>query len=195
MSPLILCGTEVWSDNWQYGVTEMFTKTYSVTGIPVTVTEGTNNSTSHTLGIAVVGTGGALSASGTQTVSWSTTMTQPNAIDANMGNRVNYRQSTIMCGSTYWKPYSFYDLLTVYSYAGHVDYINCSPHAKGASWTSSNATNATFAYGVALAGISLSAQSGYGTSAQLTYNFNVAGQMCGSLVAGPASSPLVSAHL
>jgi len=175
----------------------MFAKTYSISSIPVTVTEGTNGSTTHTLGIALVSSGGGLSAAGTQTISTAHSGNQPGAVDANVGNRVNYQQTAILCypSLTYWKPYSIADLLTVYTYAGHVDYATCYPHGKGSAWTTLTATNATFAYGVALTGISLSAQSGYGTSVLLTYNFNVAGQMCGSTVNGPTDSPLVSARL
>ena len=54
-------------------------------------------------------------------------------------------------------------------------------------------TDATIGGGVNLGILSVSAQQGYGTSLQLKYRFNVAGEVCGNNSGGPLQSSLVEA--
>jgi hypothetical protein len=188
--------TAYWTNSWHTDVQEHFMNVYSVSGIPVSVTEGTSVSSSHTLGVAAQVVGGSLSVSGTDSVTFSVGSTQTGVADSTVSNRVNYRLWANTCDpKTYWKPYSLYDFLTDWSYSGHVNYSNCSAKAAGNTWYTTNATDATYAVGVSLPGIGLSAQSGYGTSQRLVYNFHVPGQICGDYFEGPAKSSLVSARL
>lgn len=183
------------TNSWRTNVQEHYMNVYSVSGIPVTVTEGTSSSSTHTMGVAAL-SGSSLSASGTNSVTFAIGSSQAGVADSTVNNRVNYRLWVNTCDpKSYWKPYSLYDFLTDWSYAGHVNYSHCSPKAAGNDWFTSTAADATYSAGVSFPGLSLSAQSGYSSSQRLDYNFNVAGMICGSNIQGPAQSSLVSAHL
>ncbi len=192
----LLCGNETWGSLWKYGVKETFLKAYSVSGVPITVSEGTSGSTTHTLGVLLQDQYGALSANGTTAFTASSSASQSNVVDAAVSNSINYRTVDISCASySYWKPYSVYGLLSGFDYAGHVDFSTCISASPGYQWTTSGATNATWSVGVAFPGLSVSAQAGYGTSVAMTYNSNVSGHLCGSSSQGPAASAQVSAKL
>jgi hypothetical protein len=122
-------------------------------------------------------------------------VSQSGVADSTVSNRVNYRQQTVSCvgGSTWWQ-YSLYDMLTDFSYSGHVNYATCSPRSAGTAWATSTAKNTTWSAGVSFPGIGASAQSGYGTSQQMTYHFTSSGSICGNSTSGPLSSSQVSAH-
>ena len=64
----------------------------------------------------------------------------------------------------------------------------------GATWNTGNARNLTRSAGVSFPGISLTAQSGYGSSVDMRFNFTVSGYICGNSSLGPDSSSLVSAR-
>lgn len=182
---------------------EHFTTTATIsTGgkIPETVTEGTDNSSTHTLGVAVEGlikgkvkwtAEGTGSITDSSTNSASITYSYPRTIY----NRVNYRDYEVDCTrKTERRPDGFFDLLT--SDGGKAQmhwYFTCGHHPAGTSWSTGHATSATIGGGVSLGPINVSAQSGYGTSVELTFNYHVAGEICGNNPDGPVSSSLVEA--
>lgn len=184
-----------------YNKPEHFMTTATFGGkIPETVTEGTDNSSTHTLGVALeaetknglkwsVNGTGSITDSSTHSVS--VTYSGPRTIY----NRVNYRQYYHNCGGYYERrPYSFYDLLTSAGTASMTWlFASCGPHDAGTTWISGNATSATIGGGVSLGPINVSAQSGFGTSVQLKFTYHVAGEVCGNNKEGPAHSSRVEA--
>jgi hypothetical protein len=170
--------------------------------IPETITEGTDSSSTHTLGIGTSHENSAgktvWSDTGTGSITDSSThsVSVVYAYPRTIYNRVNYRDYYYNCphAHTDREPYSFYDLLT--SDGGRAPmqwYFNCGHHDAGTSWSTGHATSATIEGGVSLGPINVSAQSGYGTSVQLIFNYHVAGEICGNNSAGPVNSSLVEA--
>jgi hypothetical protein len=189
------CGLVYWLASMKTNVQEHYVNVYSFSGAPVTLTEGVSNASTQTLGVAVQSSGGSLSLGGTQSITFSVEASQSGLWDEAVSNRVNYRQQGVTCQTmTYWRPYSLYDFITDLSPLPHANFAYCQYHASGYSFATSSATNVTYSAGVTLPGLSLSAQSGYGTSQRLTYSFHTAGYLCGNAQSGPASSSQVSAH-
>lgn len=168
--------------------------------IPETVEEAVDKSTTHTLGIAAKGDvkGSEWHGDGTGSVTDSTSSSVSETFSASrtVFNLVNYRDYHYACGAlTEREPYSIFDLLTS-DYGGKTPMtwlFNCDGHNPGTQWSTSNATSATFGGGVSLGPISVSAQSGYGTSVKLTFHYHVAGEICGNNPDGPAQSSRVEA--
>lgn len=168
--------------------------------IPETVTEAVDHSTTHTLGIAYEGTfkGAKWGVDGTGSMtddssrSVSVTYSYPRSIY----NVVNYRQYDYPCGALVERrPYSFYGLLDsdLGGRVGMTWFFNCISHDPSTHWVSGNATSATIEGGVSLGPINVSAQSGYGTSVMLEYEYHVHGEICGNSPDGPDSSSRVEA--
>jgi hypothetical protein len=182
-----------------YNIPEHFLNTETYGGnIPETVTEGTNSSTTATLGIGYSwsGASGTWGASGTASITDSATYGVSSTFSTthSVYNRVNYRDLRGTCGGVYREPYSFYDLLSADGGSVGITWqYNCSPHYAGDTWYSGGATDATVGGGVNLGVLSVSAQQGYGTSIQLRYRFNVSGQVCGNSSSGPLQSSLLEA--
>lgn len=187
-----------WSTEY-YNIPEHFLNTETYGGnIPETVTEGTNSSSTATLGIGYSwsGASGTWGASGTASITDSSThgVSSTFSTTHSVYNRVNYRDLRGTCGGVYREPYSFYDLLTADGGPVGITWqYNCGAHRAGDTWYTASATNATIGGGVNLSVISVSAQQGYGTSVQLKYHFNVAGEVCGNNSSGPLNSSLVEA--
>jgi len=190
---LVYWGTEY------YDITEHFLNAETYGGnIPETVTEGTNSSTTATLGVAYSysGASGTWSAAGTSSITDSSTYGVSSTFwnTYSVYNRVNYRDLHYTCGGIYREPYSFYDLLSADGGPVGITWQwNCSPHYAGDTWYTGSATDATIGGGVNLGILSVSAQQGFGTSVRLTYHFNVAGEVCGNSSSGPAQSSLLEA--
>lgn len=168
--------------------------------IPETVTEAVSNSTTHTLGVAYIGSykGAKWSGDGTGSItdSISHSVSDTYSSSRTIYNRVNYRDYHYSCpATTERRPYSFYDLLTSNDVgkAPMVFYFNCGAHDPPASWSTQKATSATIEFGVSLGPISVSAQSGFGTSVELTYTYHVNGEVCGNNPDGPVNSSRVEA--
>ena len=182
-----------------YNIKEHFLTAETFGGkIPETITEGTNSSSTHTLGVAYSysgnygtwGANGTMSLTDSHTNQVSSTFTVPYTVY----NRVNYRQYNGTCGGHWRRPYSFYDLLTNDGRQVGVTWqYHCTPHRVGDIWISGYAKDATVAGGVNLGILNVSAQAGYGTSVQLQYHFRVAGEVCGNSTSGPLNSSLVEA--
>jgi hypothetical protein len=180
-----------------YNHTEHFVTTYTQSGIPERVTEG--KSTTHTMGVEVRPAGGSWSANGTASITKTSTASVSVSYSGphTTYNRVNYRSYSNSCTGRQTKsPYSFYDMLTDDGSAvSMVSYIYCGHHPAGAVWSTGTAKSATFGAGVSVSGVSLSAQSGYSSSVDLTYTFNVKGEVCGNNQAGPLYSSRVQADI
>lgn len=182
-----------------YNIPEHFLNAETYGGnIPETVTEGTNSSTTATLGIAYSSTGqsGTWGASGTASITDSSTYGVSSTFSTTYSvyNRVNYRDFRGTCGGVYREPYSFYDLLTADGGPVGITWQwNCGTHRAGDTWYTASATDATIGGGVSLGILNVSAQQGYGTSIQLKYRFNVAGEVCGNSSSGPLQSSLLEA--
>lgn len=165
-----------------------------------TVAEATGKSTTHTLGVAqkVDAQGSTWSGDGTGSLtdSVSSGVSQTYSYSRTIYNLVNYRDYHYPCaGLTQREPYSFYDLLTS-EYGGKTNMtwlFNCDGHDAGTQWHTQDATSATFGGGVSLGPINVSAQSGYGTSVELTFTYRIAGEVCGNSADGPANSSRVEA--
>ena len=166
--------------------------------IPETVDEGTDSSSTHTLGIAIdPGDEGKWSADGTGSITDSSTSgaSVTYSVPHTVYNRVNYRDYFYACTvSTERRPYSFYDLLTSDGRQVSITWqYHCAPHPAGTTWYTQTASSATIDGGVGLGPINVSAQAGFGTSVQLSFHFNKPGEVCGSNQQGPVHSSLVEA--
>jgi len=177
----------------------MTTATESTKGaIPETIIEGTNDSSTHTLGVEYTYAGkGGWGADGTGSITDSSTnmVSETFSHPETIYNRVNYRQYFYECPlTTERRPYSFYDLLTDDGAPAPMTWLsNCTPHRAGTEWTTGSATSATVSGGVTLGPLNVSAQAGFGTSVELAFHFNRAGEICGNNSQGPAHSSLVEA--
>jgi hypothetical protein len=197
-SPMIGVCIAYWGTEY-YNIREHFLNAETYGGnIPETVTEGTNSSTTATLGVAYSysGASGTWGASGTASITDSSTYGVSSTFSTTYSvyNRVNYRDLHYSCGGVYREPYSFYDLLTADGGPVGITWQwNCGTHRAGDTWYTSSATDATIGGGVNLGILSVSAQQGYGTSIQLKYRFNVAGEVCGNNSSGPLQSSLLEA--
>jgi len=177
----------------------MTTATESTKGaIPETIIEGTSNSSTHTLGVEYTYAGkGGWGADGTGSITDSSTnmVSETFSHPETIYNLVNYRQYFYECPlTTERRPYSFYDLLTDDGAPAPMTWLsNCTPHRAGTEWTTGSATSATVSGGVTLGPLNVSAQAGFGTSVELAFHFNRAGEICGNNSQGPAHSSLVEA--
>jgi hypothetical protein len=174
---------------------EHFVTTQTMTNIPETITE--SSSASHTLGIAISGTNGSWSESGTASISRTSTASASTtySVAHTIYNRVNYRDWNNGClSATERRPDSFYDILTNDgSTVSETWFYNCGTHKAGDTWDSGTATNITYGAGVTLTVANLSAQSGYASSLNVHYKFNVNGEVCGNSTSGPLYSSRVEA--
>ncbi len=180
--------------------TEHFNTTETFGGnIPETVTEGTNSSTTDTLGVTEEGDAkgvkweadGTASISDSSTHSVSVTYSVPHTIY----NRVNYRKYWYNCWNLFeLRPYSFYDLLTNDGSQVPITWqFHCDGHPAGTDWSTGSAKSATIEGGMSIGPVSVSAQAGFGTSVELDFHFNKAGEICGNNPDGPLKSSILEA--
>jgi hypothetical protein len=173
---------------------------YAWSGAPATVTE--EKSTSHTLGVAIStdDSFSHLKADGSATLEFKTVRggVQGNVVNATMWNYVNYRDNEVTCPfggpATYHRvPTGLYELMPgINTYTGVVHFHQSgAPHNPPFRWYTENAKNVTYSVGVQFGPFGLSAQSGYGSSDQIEFNFTQFGRICGSNPNGP----LVSAQV
>jgi hypothetical protein len=164
----------------------------------VHVAEG--SSSHHTLGLAVLQSNGSWAASGSDSISRSS---DTSAVSADRQhswaywNKVNYQQFTLSCTGHTWRgPIGFYDILAG-DLDGQVDMLwlvnSCGVKLKGDTWDTGSATSTTFGTGVDIGPVSLSAQSGFGTSENIHYTFLKKGEMAGNSGLGPVQSSKVEA--
>jgi len=180
-----------------YNIREHFITTETIGGnIPETVIEGTDSSSTATLGIATLADA-KWSANGTASITDESadSVSVTYSVSHTIYNRVNYRDYVMTCPSqTQRRPYSFYDLLTSDGKQVSITWeFHCGSHAAGTTWTTENATSATIGGGVTLPVLSVTAQAGFGRSVELDFHFNKAGEICGNSAAGPINSSLLEA--
>jgi hypothetical protein len=169
--------------------------------IPEEVTEGTDNSSTHTLGFGwgVTNSEGTTvwtpQGSGSVTDDSTDEASQTWSFARTIYNRVNYRDYRYTCPYPHLQrqPYNLYDILT--SDGGPTKMVwlfNCGQHPKNGTWSTTTATSATIG-GMSLGPINVSAQAGFGHSVRLHYTFNRAGEVCGNNPQGPLHSSIVEA--
>jgi hypothetical protein len=179
---------------------EHFNTTETIGGnIPETVIEGTNSSTTATLGVAVSysikkvkwGIDGSGSITDSSTHEVSVTYKVPYTIY----NRVNYHEIWWNCWNILQlRPYSFWDLLTNDGKQVSITWQwHCGHHPAGADWSTGSAKAATIGGGMSIGPVSVSAQAGFGSSIELDFHFNKAGEICGNSADGPFSSSILEA--
>ncbi|GAB3243394.1 hypothetical protein [Nocardioides dilutus] len=189
------CGQTYWADAWKRNVRQDYVFAYSEAGIPISLTQGMNGSTTHTMGIALIKGDGTLAGSGTRTRSYSKKSFQSPVINALVGNRVNYRKRIVACGDKTWEQYEMYDYFTDFQQVAHANAgPYCSNKLAGNTWDTETATAATLGGGVKFPTINLSSQTGYGDSQDMKFTFNVAGKICGNNVNGPLHASRVDAR-
>ena len=176
---------------------EIFMAAYAWTGAMATVSQGA--SSSHILGIAAADGAGPYSASGSSTFTETqgSSVTQTGVADAYVHNAVNYRKYQRLC-TGHLVHYtlvaeSTYDYLSDFTYARHVSYTaNCVTKMAGATVIKNTGTDITYAAGLSLPVVSLSAQSGWSTTTEATWHVTARTLVCGDDPRGWPSSSSVS---
>jgi hypothetical protein len=175
---------------------EHFVNVYDDGSTDTHIAEG--GGSTHTLGIAIQLTSGAWSGSGTSNISRSSD-TKVTSRDRQHSwgywNKVNYRPYRDTCTHrNIEKAIGFYDLISA-DIDGSVQYDfyndSCGQKSKGDTWDTTNATAATFGGGVSVAGISVSAQSGYRSDVNIHMTFLEGGSVRGTSSSGPVNSSKV----
>ena len=185
-APTETCVTS--AGTWHYGLREHFAKVFGWSGAKGTMDFDTGSS--HTLGVGVDG-GSGFRQSGTASIATSSGATVTGIADANVLNRVNYRDYISSCGYTTRKPMGFYAILPSgdFTYAGDTNYTTgCSYYYPGGTPWKSSVTNYTYSAGVDIGPVNVSAQSGWNTATKMTYNVTSRSKICGSSSAGWLSS-------
>lgn len=177
-----------------YGRPEHFVNVYDDGSTSAHIAEGA--SSTHTMGIAL-STGSSWKQSGTASISRSASVKATSADRTHSWgywNKVNYRQFLDSCIGTYRKPVGFYDIISA-DIDGSVQYAfftnSCGQKAKGDTWDTGGATAATFGGGVSVAGITVSAQSGYSSDVNIHMVFLQGGSVRGSANSGIIDSAKV----
>lgn len=185
-------GTCTWSaSTMHYGRPEHFMNVNSWAYAKGTVTEGA--SSSHTLGIGITADGfSTITAGTTVTLSLSSSsgnvVSQGGLVNQAVYNKVNVRDFRLVCplgptGDGRRRPVSTYSFLdgTLQHKISHTNYFSSFQGMKpGGSWSTTNAHAATLGHGFDLGPISVSAQSGFSASTDLTFTFTKEGYVGGN---------------
>jgi hypothetical protein len=110
-------------------------------------------------------------------------------------NRVNYHEYRFNCWNILQlRSYSFWDLLTNDGRQVLITWqYHCGHHPAGADWTTGSSKAATIGGGMSIGPVNVSAQAGFGSSIELDFHFNKAGEICGNSPDGPFSSSILEA--
>ena len=193
VSPMVGCGILIPQGNWKYGLNEAFANVWSWTGAKVEFQEAT--SSSHTLGLALQGSGGGWSQNGSMsyTETGGSRGDVSGLYDNQVDNRVDYEDNIITCVLLHeWAPAGTYALLYPtlgWPHSSHPIWSSCAVYGSGAVMTKNQGTNSTIAGGVGFGPISLSAQAGWTTSIDEAFHFTQTSYLCGNTSAGWVSSP------
>ena len=175
---------------------EHFLNVYAWSGAKGKVTQSAG--VDHTLGVGVKVSGqSSWGESGTNTESFSASASQGNVVNSSAWNRVNYRDYGNTCSVvTYRRPVGFYDLLSNdWAPVSHPRFTaSCSTKLKGADWDTGSAKNRTYATGMDIGPISVSAQSGYTARMNLHFDFTQKSRICGNSGEGLVASSEVETH-
>lgn len=175
------------AQKWHYGRSEHFMAVYGWKYAKATVRQ--SRGVNHTLGIGGRGSGGHWSASGTKTLDMtrSATHTQNRVVNANVYNKVNYRDFRrgrspyVHCGAprTWRRPMSQHAFFTKFTRAHHPIYRgSCNPVERGGNVDKDQGKNLTYGFGVDIGPISVSAQSGYSNSSQIYWRARRKSRIC-----------------
>lgn len=191
MSTMQIC--TVVAGDVKYNMKEHFLDVYAWSGAQGTVTE--SSGVDHTLGVGVTtNSGGSWSGSGTKTISLHSSGSQSSIENSSVWNRVNYRDYSYSCAPrTERRPLSYYDMLSNdWAQVAHVNQTaSCVTKLAGASWSTSSAKNKTFGAGMDIGPINVSAQSGFNSSMDLTFNFTSKSKLCGNSSSGVVESSVL----
>lgn len=177
-----------------YGLSERFMQAYGWSGAQATVYEDYGND--HTLGIGLStnAKGTSFTQSGTQTLNVGASAERGGVVDANVYNRVNYRDYYNTCTPHFERrPISVYGLLTDYTYAPHPRWSTCIRYSSG-KYTKAKGSNVTYSAGVDIGPVSISARSGWDSNTKLVWQVTRPTSICGSSAQGWVTSALAEAH-
>ncbi len=192
------CYTWIASGVYQTGRNETFVRAISWTGASITVFQEVG--TSHNLGISVTDQTGVWTTSGTQSMTSgaSNQFTYgPETAARNIRNRVNYRRWFITCHGQItaesWRPHSFHSLITGFTFATLPQswsvQANCTSYSAGHNPIKTQGANVTYASGVDITPIKVSARAVFSSSTKLRWNVvQSGGWLCGSTNMGWVSS-------
>lgn len=146
--------------------------------------------TTHTLGVGAKAPGGTWGQYGTDSVKASGFGYDTNytIVDAHVHNRIWQRYHYAKCRSqatgkvettTYSKPAGFSDGPD-YTYAGHVDYATCRTGFPTHEYHRITHANYTYAAGLDLPFVNLSAKSGWSSTTEMYWQFTKVGKLCGN---------------
>ena len=177
-------------------------RVYTYTGNPFTISE-TAGST-HGLGVAAKGAAPgdpwANEAGASFSIDTNTSAGGTNSESVSNGrylfNRVYYRQYKHVCQGVgvyridryQARSSGFDDIISEgdeYSPVSRPIWSNCSTRKTSGTFWKRHGSSATFAQGVTLLGISVSAHASYETNTQIAWTFNTPGYLCGSNTTWP----------
>lgn len=149
-----------------------------------------NEGTRHTVGVAVKGPGGTWGQARTDAVNANGVGYDSGytIVDAHVFNRIYQRYYYAKCRSmatgvvettTTSKPAGFSDG-PQYTYAGHVDYSNCTPGYAGHNYHRTSEANHTYGAGLDLPFVNLSSHSGWTSTTEMHWRFTRTGKLCGN---------------
>jgi hypothetical protein len=199
-------GTCTWSAGaMHYGRPEHFMNVNSWAYGKGKVTEG--SSATHTLGIGVTSDGfSTLKAGGTVTLTLQSNsgniVSQGGLVNQALYDKVNVRDFSLVCplgptGDGRRRPVSTYAFLdgSLQHGISHTYYFSsCQGVNANGSFSTTTAHQATLGHGFDLGPINVSAQSGFGSSVDLTFSFTKDGYVCGNNQAGPHNSGLLDSR-
>lgn len=181
---------------WHRDRPEHFLNVYNWSGALAEVRVGT--SSENTLGIELEGAGHGWHGSGSASLSFDSSYGAANydVLNHSEYNTVNAREFSNYCGLNEFRPTGYYDLLPAIgsTVTHHYFYASCSPHKAGSSWWAGDEKNATWSTGFGAGPVSVSAQSGYGTSAHYGFDIKRLSRVCGDNANGPLHPPSVEVH-
>lgn len=161
-----------------YNRPQKFMTVHAWSGAKGKVTQKSGNE--HTLGIGFNGGGAGWRASGTVTRSFSAEASQSGITGRkDIWNTVNYRDYKTTCEGVYRRPIGFHTLISDVTTAGTSSvHLYCMYRYAGYSFTTTDATNVTFAAGVDIGEISVSSNAGYDNGVNLNYTVTSKSKMC-----------------
>ncbi|MCW2497333.1 hypothetical protein [Jatrophihabitans sp.] len=160
-----------------------------------TYSKGTNSSLG--VGVNYAMTGGSFEASGTHSVSSDSSITFPTESGAKNTHFItwfDYAEFGASCGSRSWRSVEAtdWDGGSKISTASSLTATHCLPYASGSTFTNTHSSAFDYSNGSLVSdivGISLSARTGYSTSATLLVHLTADSRLCGYKGYPNASSP------
>lgn len=185
---LVTAGCAIYRGGLHGPYNETFTKVYGTVYVKAKIDH--NATSSHMIGVAVKGTGGAWGASGSSTISAGYGYeTSQNVVNARVMNKVMERYYYTKCNTiddptlrtvaTQSKA-QYVDSAPYFAYAPHVNYGNCRPGYATVHYKRMRYKQGVISGGMDLPFIHVNAQSGWDSSTNIDYLFTRTGKLCGS---------------